>query len=445
MVRRLFLTPPNLPEETALRCVTLPDDKNWWGLLNAALLLLTQEWQYEQVHETDLTPAECAAYFQVVYNNYLLGACGVRDVRQNVIDPCTLEKTLDGETWLPWANILACAGMLAASATPLKNVRIDPVDGETPQWSPDDGSTWLDIIGDPDAPPIVTPPAPVYGPDPAAQACLGSRRAALVLAEFYRATYGVFTAGMANTLNDMNVFLQQVNNALFSFIYPQAAQVVKALGLMESYDEGEYTVPELDPETVDLLTCLLLDNSSVPFDGIVQFDFEQVQTDMIATVGLNPGLALQSLLTYITSSGLNAASGTAVLDTYECYECLEWCIEFDFTTTSYSTLFNTFNPSYFTWVSGQGWRMNGDFRQFGYNYGEVITASQISMEWSAAGQFTGPPGVGTSSNSTNPTLNKDPAFAEDSSYWTCFQFAGVYIRKYRLTGIGLPPSVGVVC
>ena len=38
------------------------------------------------------------------------------DVRQNDEAPCTLEKTADGETWEPWANLQLCPPKIKAVA-----------------------------------------------------------------------------------------------------------------------------------------------------------------------------------------------------------------------------------------------------------------------------------------------------------------------------------------
>jgi len=61
-MRKLFLTPPTLPEVEECRQLKIPSDKLWLGIFNAALLSTTYAYNYEQVHETDLTPEECAAY-----------------------------------------------------------------------------------------------------------------------------------------------------------------------------------------------------------------------------------------------------------------------------------------------------------------------------------------------------------------------------------------------
>jgi len=55
MVRKAYLTPPDTPEGVTCRVLRMPDSKEWLGVFNAALLTLTQGWQWEQVNNTDLT------------------------------------------------------------------------------------------------------------------------------------------------------------------------------------------------------------------------------------------------------------------------------------------------------------------------------------------------------------------------------------------------------
>lgn len=326
MVKRLFLTPPDLPEETAKRCVHVPDDLNWWGMLNAALLLLTQEWNYEQVHDTDLTPGETAAYWLAVYEEYLNGGCGVEDVRQSIVDPCTLEKTFDGTTWSAWANILACAATVVSGAPYVSGtLRIDPTDPTNPQWSPDGGTTWIDVPPGGPTGPIVPPPGPTPGTLPEDKTCLASRRAALGIAEFYKASYGAFTAGIFNTLRDINSFLYDINRSLFQLVYSPYEGILES-ALFGDQDFSHYDVPELDAGVVDALTCILQDNATADGAGVVTFDFTGVQTQIAAELSVNPALAIQSLLTFIQSPGLNAAGGVDVVSSYDCIDCFEGCI-----------------------------------------------------------------------------------------------------------------------
>lgn len=107
MVRRLFLTPPTLPETTVTRCLIIPNDKLWLGIFNAALLATTYWYNYEQVNDTDLTPEAVAAKCYEIYETYISEECEVCSCNC----PTTLYRwTEDGEleqstdnglTWIP--------------------------------------------------------------------------------------------------------------------------------------------------------------------------------------------------------------------------------------------------------------------------------------------------------------------------------------------------------
>jgi len=76
-VKRLFITPHEVPQSTLLRCLDIPAAQDWLGVINAALLLMIDPNNYEQLHETDLTPDAAAARAYQIYVQYLLGDCGM--------------------------------------------------------------------------------------------------------------------------------------------------------------------------------------------------------------------------------------------------------------------------------------------------------------------------------------------------------------------------------
>lgn len=86
MVRRLFLTPPDLPDATITRCLTIPASKEWLGIFNAALLQAAASYNYEQVNDTDLDPETVANRCYQVYEAYLREECEVVS--------CSCEPTL---------------------------------------------------------------------------------------------------------------------------------------------------------------------------------------------------------------------------------------------------------------------------------------------------------------------------------------------------------------
>lgn len=74
MVKKLFITPPDIPSDENCRSLTIPNSLQWLGILNAAILTLTNPYNYEQLYETDLTPEECAERAMQIYESYLQSA-----------------------------------------------------------------------------------------------------------------------------------------------------------------------------------------------------------------------------------------------------------------------------------------------------------------------------------------------------------------------------------
>jgi len=71
MVKKLFICPPDMGASEQCRTLQIPNTQEWLGIFNAALLTLANEYNYEQLYDTDLTPAECAAKAMSIYTAYL--------------------------------------------------------------------------------------------------------------------------------------------------------------------------------------------------------------------------------------------------------------------------------------------------------------------------------------------------------------------------------------
>lgn len=91
MVRKLFIAPGSEPGATVERCLKIPASQEWLAVVNAALLLMTNEYNYEQLNETDLTPEDCARIAYLMYIEYLKGDCSVVDC--NTLLECLPELT----------------------------------------------------------------------------------------------------------------------------------------------------------------------------------------------------------------------------------------------------------------------------------------------------------------------------------------------------------------
>jgi len=90
-----FLTPSTLPSLRQCRSITIPDSLEWSGVVNAALLLLSDPYSWQQINDTDMTVDECAEIGRQMYEAYLIsvvaGDCGGN---QNVFESWRAYKVL---------------------------------------------------------------------------------------------------------------------------------------------------------------------------------------------------------------------------------------------------------------------------------------------------------------------------------------------------------------
>ena len=307
MSRRDFRTPASLPVGTTGRCIVVPDNAQWLGLLNAALLMLTERWRYDQVEPTDLTPEETAAIWYDIYVSTLTSDCeDCPDMNCNDVLACML----------PY---------LEASFYEDADIRLNPVTN-APQVSYDGGTTWSDIPQSGNGTINAPQPTPTSGANDAAKICLASSRAALVIAEFYKQSFGAFTADLYNALGTANTFLQDVKMVLFNAIYSPYDGILEAAGFLTQDFETNYTAAELSSGALEDLLCLLVTYASVDASGVVTFDYGAVRDNVIADVGINPGTALWFLLGNMQEAGLNTAGSVRItdspLDCVACYDVL---------------------------------------------------------------------------------------------------------------------------
>jgi len=139
VVRKLFLTPPSLPEAIQCRSLQIPSSKEWLGIFNQAILQLGNESNYEQVNDTDLTAAEVAEYCLQAYDDWLESTCasGTPEIPTPFWDDVTDTDDEETPALQPWygyvtdpdlpadeltfvedAAIWAFTGLLAVSGTP---------------------------------------------------------------------------------------------------------------------------------------------------------------------------------------------------------------------------------------------------------------------------------------------------------------------------------------
>lgn len=388
MRRRLFLTPPNLPLTRQQRCINIPVSKEWLGIFNAALLALTQEWNYEQTFDSELTPAQCAAICYQIYEDYLKNECGedtIVDVRQSPENSCILEKSYDGIEWIPFADLSLCA----------PQYRINPATRglETSL----DGETWESV---PEAPWVES--ASPYVPEPNIQPgttqvkrCLAAANAVEVIDAFYRETFGAVAAGLNNNMLTLNNALADINYGLLSLLYAPEQGLLETLGFFE-FDFGTYmAAPGLEPEDKTALMCLLYQNATVDAD-IVRFDHGAIQDNVVTDVGVNPGTAIALLLGYMAPEGLDRAGGVQVVTEMDCSDCIVCGGEISWVFHSNSEFADCFSGVPLTAGGGQWYQFDSPNVMVltlancdpAYTIPEGYTIKTVTMNIASAGAFS---------------------------------------------------------
>lgn len=99
------------PAERLCIQVPVPNDRMHIAAFRGALLDLASA--YKWADDVAHTAREVALVWRDIIDGLEFG-CGNMDfdVRQNETEPCTLEKTVDGETWTPWADLQLCPPMI---------------------------------------------------------------------------------------------------------------------------------------------------------------------------------------------------------------------------------------------------------------------------------------------------------------------------------------------
>lgn len=295
--RNAWLTPEDtLPTVWLARCLAIPEPL--YPSVIGALSLLTESWRWEQFGT--MTPDDAAQLATVMLEGFASEGCSGMDC-------------------LDVVQCLVDAGLLDAS---LPNGEFQVVDG-VPQVSFDEGVTWQDVISSGSSEPYVPTPTPTSGATDEIRKCLAATRAALVLNETYKGVYGAVAAGIYNASNTFANWLLVLNGQLLGLIYGEQYQILNSEILRDYSLPTNYSAGELTNGQIEELTCLLLDYAIDNPDGIVTFDWGAIRDNMIATMGVNPGTALWSIVVYLKNRGLERASQVAITGTGNCGPCTE--------------------------------------------------------------------------------------------------------------------------
>lgn len=261
--------------------------------MNAALLMLTEAWRYDQVEETDMTAEATAARAYQMYVEYL-GECS-----------------------------MACCPL-----------RINPFNGRL-QQSDDGGLSWFDVEDGPWTeslyPPFSAMPAPRPEATEAEQKCAAAATAAYVLANLYQQTGNTLLNAVAETDWEYAGALGAMLQGFLMMIGAVAVQpfvaIASLLGIVGV--KQQYVDNPLDADDEERLTCILLENATLEPSEAVTFDFQAVW-DAIDLDSPKNGL-VRFLLTMIGPDALNYAGAIDAGITPDCAAC--GCEAGEFTTT----------------------------------------------------------------------------------------------------------------
>jgi len=307
VVRRLFLTPPELPETSASRCLVIPDDKLWFGLVSEALLTLTKTYNYEQRNDTDLTPQEVVDVMLVMFDTYLLGECTSECV-------CTIPPAFDIDVGIELRIIRRGANGFIEEL----------VDGE-----------WVTPTGDYEQPET---PAREEG-TATDRICMASINAATIIEEFYEQATDAY-ATFATPAAVADAILGAIVLVMGAFGQVTAASHISfGQNLFSTFvDAFELITGDVwDAAFTEEFACILREHATDTSD-VVTFDFDALDQELI-TLEYEAGgdldrqillAQLRYLLSLTGAAGLNLAGSATDVTSYDCDYCDPWEHTFNF-------------------------------------------------------------------------------------------------------------------
>lgn len=346
-------------------CVPVPDEPEHRQAFLGALLQLARWWNWQR--DELKRGREVANVWMGIWRDVLeqlqeAEGCETMpfDVRQNEDEPCVLEKTEDGDTWIPWADLRLCPPAIRQLS-----------DGSL-EYSTDGGETWQPIGSQAVDPLYTNPPPQKPRPESAPnRSCAAARNAALVYvqfakelasviedsgAEFYFIV-GQFTLIVQNLLNfnlSASYFNNLSSNTAFqlnaiSYLTTLWFDAAAANQMAWSYLRGAVD----DPSEVEAIYCAFYCASDG--DGNIDYDDALDRLSEAVTLG-NILPAVKGLIELMGRGGLaSAASAQAIVVTdADCADCDcqdEWCYYFDFSVNNGEFVVQPALP-YGTWSSG---------------------------------------------------------------------------------------------
>jgi len=304
-------------------CVQLyiPNERFHIAAFRGALLDLASG--YKWADDPEHKAREVALVWRTIINEMPEWECGDMpfDVRQNDEEPCTLEKTEDGITWEPWANLQKCPPNIR-----INNGVIEWQDPTTGIWEPvEDG----DEREDGEAPPP--------WPDNPDGACLSAENIAAV----YQTTLTQIRADIVLG-KTVTIIAAGVTSVLSLFI-PGALYGTLALSLSAAaLTLGEVGIEiMLQDEHIDNFKCVVYCNAE-PDGSITTSAFTAIRDGMAGwTSGLELAI-IQYYLDCLGSVGLQRQGAAAGVTTGHCEDCdCDECPFVDFVEANYTVIEGT--------------------------------------------------------------------------------------------------------
>jgi len=295
MVRKMYLTPPDIPEGLACRTLRMPDSLYWLGIFNNALLTTVDAWRWEQVNDTDLTIDEAIAKCQEILNQFWLTS--------------------------------ECDVCLQPTGQPF--IRIG-VGGAVEQLGE---SGWESPTGD-----YAVPPVPARtGGTTFDQRCLAAANATNTLKILYETISDAWNGGLTNA-ETLSELLLAIAALIAAAVALWAAAIIALVIVVWDiiYDTLEYVLADLWTSDVDRALECILYNCSSNAAGVVTFDYDCVIAELAAQTDVTGSLTFDQLrlfgqlvyiLQFIGGDGLNLAGATTAITSADCNECANWCYE----------------------------------------------------------------------------------------------------------------------
>lgn len=320
-----FLTPEFTSEDWQCRTLRTPNNKEWLGVFNSALLEMTNPYNWQQVETSDLTISDAIEIVEGI-----------------------LTEFFDTQT---------CGGGCLLPEIDVPPFRLG-VDGHYEMLDPSTGE-WGAPTGEYEIPP--TPPREEStGYD---RRCGAAANAANVMEQLYEAITDAIALG-GDALQVAAALIAAAVTAIGGWIAaPLAAIIDLTIALFAGMIEllqvlgSDVWTEEFD----ERLKCALFACASSAGD-VVTFDLTCIREQLTVEPDLlNPNwfyeLQLFAQIVYlmetITMDGLNAAGATTGVTVFDCEACSAWCYTFDFTVTDGD--FAHIDTGTGTWSSGVGW------------------------------------------------------------------------------------------